>query len=150
MKHKPREIRWSLYCMIVLIVINVAMLFILLAHHQEISQNLVQSIELRNPSYSSSQIQGVVQNIFVNRNILHVVVILCWAVLAYLIYRAKNWGRILLVIFTILSFVGSIYAFSTAPYVSLQVLAVIAWLGRIVLLWLLLVPLASRHYFRTS
>lgn len=148
MKHKPREIRWSVYCLIVLIVMNTAALIILLAENSTIAQGLMANIQSTLPSLSTEKVNSLVNGILIRRNAFHLFVILCWSFLTYMVYRGVEWSRIVLVVFIILSFVGSIYAFSTTQFVSLKTLAALGWLGRIILLWLLLVPRASREYFK--
>jgi hypothetical protein len=150
MKDKPREIRWVIYCLLVLILMNVIALIILFAQNEAIAQSLVIGLQKTIPSLSVDNVREVVSDILVNRNMFHLLVIVCWSILTYFVYKGKNWGRWLLVAFTVISFIGAMYAFSTTQFLSLQILAFLGWIGRLVLLWLLLVPRASREYFRTS
>ncbi len=147
MHTKPREIRWSLYCLFALIALNLLSLFIILAENASISAALIAGMKNTLPSLSVDNVKGLVSHILFRRNVFHVFVIVCWSILTYAVYKGWNWGRIILIIFTLLSFIGSIYAFSTGQNLILQVIAVLGWIGRIVLLWLLLVPPASRYYF---
>jgi hypothetical protein len=150
MKDKPREIRWAIYCLLILVVMNVIALAVLFSQNASIAQSLADGLQKTIPSLSVDTVRNIVSDILVNRNMFHLLVIICWSVLTYFIYKGRNWGRWVLVAFTLLSFVGTLYAFSTTQFLSLQVLAFLGWVGRLALLWLLLVPKASREYFRTS
>jgi hypothetical protein len=150
MKDKPREIRWVIYCLLVLIVMNVISLLIMFGQIEMVAQALIQGLQKSSPALSGDTIKMVVSDILVNRNMFHLFIIVCWTALTYAVYRGKSWARVLLVLFTLLSFLGTLYLFSTTTFVSLQILAVLGWVGRIVLLWLLLIPRPTREYFRIS
>ena len=143
----PKEILWSLYILGILIAMNLASLIFLLIQNESVSQGLILSLQGTLPAVSLDSIKEIVGEIILRRNIFHAIVIFCWLLLSLTVIYRKNWGRILLVIFTVSSLVGSIYAFSTTDFLTLQVLAVLGWLGRIFLLWFLLFPMASRLYF---
>jgi hypothetical protein len=147
MKHKPREIRWSLYCLGILIIMNVASLVILLAQNDTIATGLVEGVRQFVPAISLENASILVDSILLRKNLFHLFVIVCWVLLTVAIYRGKNWGKILLALFIIFSFYGSMYAFSTTDLVSLRVFAVLGWILRLTVLWLLFVPTASRRYF---
>jgi hypothetical protein len=150
MKNKPREIRWVIYCLSILIVMNVASLLIFFSHNAAVAHSLIVGLQKTLPSMSSDSLSSLVSDMLISRNMFSLFTIVCWLVLTYAVFKGKGWGRILLVLFTILSFIGAIYLYSTSDFVSLQVLAVLGWIGRIVLLWLLLIPPATREYFRSS
>jgi Zn-dependent protease with chaperone function len=150
MKDKPREIRWVIYCLIVLILMNVASLLIFFTENAAVAESLVVGLQRTLPSFSGDNLKDLVSEMLITRNMFHLFTIVCWAVLTYAVYKGKSWGRLLLVLFTLLSFLGTIYLYSTSDFLSLQIIAVVGWVGRIVLLWLLLIPVATKEYFRTS
>src|SRR3989344_5518989 len=125
----PKEILWSLYILGILIAINLESLIFLRIQNESVSQGLILSIQGTLPAVSLDSIKEIVGEIILRRNIFHAIVIFCWLLLSLTVIYRKNWGRILLVIFTVSSLVGSIYAFSTTDFLTLQVLAVLGWLG---------------------
>jgi hypothetical protein len=150
MKDKPREIRWVIYCLLVLILMNVISLLIMFGQIEIVAQSLIQGLQRTTPSVSTDTLSIVVSDILVSRNMFHVFIIVCWSFLTFAVYRGKSWARMLLVLFTLLSFLGTMYSFSTTTFISLQILAVLGWVGRVVLLWLLLIPRTTREYFKAS
>jgi len=147
MKDKPQEIRWIIYCLAALILMNVVSLVILLFQNDAIFHALVTGLSTRLPTISVENVKDVVQEMLLRRNLFHIVVIIAWSVLAFMVYRRYRLARILLTLFTLLSFIGSIYAFSTTQFLPLQILAILGWAGRIFLIWLLFIPKASQEHF---
>jgi hypothetical protein len=154
MNNKPREIRWSIYCLFTLIALSIISLIITLAQNDSISAALVQgmrnTIASTTPSLSIEGLESLARQILFRRNVFHVSMIICWSILTFLVYKRRYWGRMLLILFILISFMGSIYGFFTADNLVQQLIAILGWAARIILLWLLLVPLPARSYFKTK
>lgn len=148
----PKEVRWIVWCFIVLAVLQLLVGILLMLHRAEVLDTTRQA----KPALTQNQLDYTVNSTVYGGAVVHLIIAVLYVWIAMKIGRGRNWARIVGSAFVILAIFGGLAfllsASSTIPeeqgqVAAEQLLSGVISLLAVGLLWL---PRSSRDFFRTG
>lgn len=137
----PKPIKWTVQGLYILVILHLVIPIIMRIKQQSL---VADSLKL-NSQLSPAEVTAIVHITIISAAIFHIVFVILYIWLSVMIYKRKNWVRVVLTGVLFVGTLASVVSFMTST--MFRAIIPVTDLIQLVLILLLWIPMSSRDYF---